>query len=108
VYFREIAKRTEAKFIDEFLAQDETVYVKDVLGQVWRNSQILDEKFNHLKRAFVFMALAALPCVACNFGGEGHAVSLGSDIKSEVAAILRAKWTERDGNVEMWKNLCQS
>ena len=63
VYFREIAKRTEAKFIDEFLAQDETVYVKDVLGQVWRNSQILDEKFNHLKRAFVFMALAVLPWV---------------------------------------------
>lgn len=61
VYFREIAKRTEAKFIDDFLAQDETVYVKDVLGQVWRNSQILDQKFNHLKRAFVFMALAVLP-----------------------------------------------
>jgi hypothetical protein len=32
VYFREVAKRTEAKFIDEFLAQDETTYVKDVLG----------------------------------------------------------------------------
>jgi len=26
-------------------------------------------------------------------------VSLGSDIKSEVAAIFRAQWTERDGNV---------
>ena len=26
-------------------------------------------------------------------------MSLGSDIKSEVAAIFRARWTERDGNV---------
>ncbi|MBZ5528003.1 MAG: DUF5706 domain-containing protein [Acidobacteriia bacterium] len=63
VYFREIAKRTEAKFIDEFLAQDETSYVKDVLGQVWRNSEILTEKFKHLKVAFIFMALAVLPWV---------------------------------------------
>jgi hypothetical protein len=63
VYFREIAKRTEAKFIDDFLAQDETAYVKDVLGQAWRNSEILVEKFNHLKLAFIFMALAVLPWV---------------------------------------------
>lgn len=63
VYFREIAKRTEAKFIDEFSAQAEADYAKDVLGQVWRNSEILVEKFNHLKRAFIFMALAILPWV---------------------------------------------
>jgi hypothetical protein len=61
VYFREIAKRTEAKFIDEFAAQSETDYAKDVLGQVWRNSEILVEKFNHLKYAFIFMALAVVP-----------------------------------------------
>jgi len=61
IYFREIAKRTEAKFIDEFTAQSESNYVKDVLGQVWRNSEILVEKFNHLKSAFIFMALAVLP-----------------------------------------------
>ena|SRR5437868_1527788 len=63
IYFREIAKRTEAKFIDEFSAQSETDCMKDMLGQVWRNSEILVEKFNHLKRAFVFMALAVVPWV---------------------------------------------
>jgi hypothetical protein len=63
VYFRAIATRTEAKFIDDFSAQSEGEYAKDVLGQVWRNSEILVEKFNHLKRAFVFMALAVLPWV---------------------------------------------
>jgi hypothetical protein len=53
VYFREVAKRTEAKFIDEFMAQDEVAYVKDLLGQARRNSEILAEKFNHLKCAFI-------------------------------------------------------
>lgn len=61
VYFREIAKRTEAKFIDEFMAQDETSHAKDLLGQAWRNSEILVEKFGHLRLAFVFMALAVFP-----------------------------------------------
>jgi hypothetical protein len=63
VYFREIAKRTEAKFIDEFMAQQEADYVKDVLGQVWRNSEILVEKFNHLKCALTFMAVAVIPWI---------------------------------------------
>ena len=63
VYFREIAKRTESKFIDEFMAQDETALVKDLLGQAWRNSEILVEKFDHLKLAFVFMALGVFPWV---------------------------------------------
>jgi hypothetical protein len=62
-YFSEIAKRTEARFIDQFSTQSETDHAKDMLGQVWRNSEILVEKFNHLKRAFVFMALALVPWV---------------------------------------------
>jgi hypothetical protein len=41
VYFREIAKRTEHHFIEEFSAQNEKRYATDLLGQVWRNSQIL-------------------------------------------------------------------
>jgi len=56
-----VYKRTESKFIDEFMAQDEAAYVKDVLGQAWRNSEILVQKFNHLKVAFIFMAVAVLP-----------------------------------------------
>lgn len=63
VYFREIARRTEAKFIEEFIAQDEAAYVRDLLGQTWRNSEILVEKFNHLRLAFVLMAFAVLPWV---------------------------------------------
>jgi len=61
IYFREIARRTGAKFIDEFIAQNETAYVRELLGQAWRNSEILVEKFNHLRLAFVLMALAVFP-----------------------------------------------
>lgn len=61
VYFREIAGRTESGFLSEFMKQDESAYVNDLLGQIWRNSQILTEKFNHLKKAFVCLALAVAP-----------------------------------------------
>jgi hypothetical protein len=61
IYFREIAKRTESNFIDAFSAQEEVPRVKDLLGQVWRNSCILTQKFDALKRAFILMALAIIP-----------------------------------------------
>ena len=61
IYFREIAKRTESNFIDAFTTQDEVPHVKDLLGQVWRNSCILTTKFDALKRAFLLMALAIIP-----------------------------------------------
>jgi hypothetical protein len=61
VYFREIANRTESKFIEEFKAQQLDAYINDLLGQIWRNSEILKEKFDHLKWAFTFLALALIP-----------------------------------------------
>jgi hypothetical protein len=61
VYFSEIATRTESKFINEFIEQRESEYVKDVLGQVWRNSEILKAKFAHVKLAFIFLAWSVLP-----------------------------------------------
>lgn len=61
IYFREIAKRTEATFIDEFLAQNEDAQTRDLLGQVWRNSEILKMKYDATKIAFVLTALALIP-----------------------------------------------
>jgi hypothetical protein len=61
IYFREIAKKREQPFIDAFTAQTEEAYVKDLLGQVWRNSQILTMKFDRISSAFNFMALALVP-----------------------------------------------
>jgi hypothetical protein len=63
IYFREIAKRTEAVFIVEFLRQDDAARTKDLLGQVWRNSEILKLKYDSLRWAFILMALAIIPWV---------------------------------------------
>lgn len=64
VYFREIANRTENKFIEEFKEQNLDTYINDLLGQVWRNSEILKEKFDHLRWALTFLALAIIPWIA--------------------------------------------
>src|SRR5688572_26770484 len=61
VYIREIGKRAETDFISEFMKQDEQRYVNDLLSQIWRNSQILTEKFNHLKEAFWSLAVGIVP-----------------------------------------------
>jgi hypothetical protein len=61
VYFREIAARTEANFVHEFAGQQRGEYVRDVLGQVWRNAQILTKKYDSLKLAFVWLAWAVFP-----------------------------------------------
>ena len=63
IYFREIAVRTETKFIDEFTKQSSAEHAKDLLAQVWRNSEILKAKFDRLKIAFVFLALSIPPWV---------------------------------------------
>ncbi len=63
IYFREIAARTESKFIEDFKTQGDQAYVNDILGQVWRNSEILKEKFDHLRSAFTLLAWAILPWI---------------------------------------------
>ena len=60
-YFREIAQRSEAEFVTSFREQTEEAYIQDLLTQAWRNSQILTEKFNHLSKAFLFLAWAIIP-----------------------------------------------
>lgn len=64
VYFREIAKLTEHQFVEHFKHQDDEQRVNDLLGQVWRNSEILKAKFDALKYAFIFLALALIPWLA--------------------------------------------
>jgi hypothetical protein len=61
VYFKEIAKRTEANFIENYSSGTYESLRSDVLGQVWRNAEILTEKFRCLKLAFILMALSAIP-----------------------------------------------
>lgn len=64
IYFREIARRTESKYVDAFIAVSDEDYLRDLLGQVWRNSEILTQKFSHLSKALLFLALAVIPWLA--------------------------------------------
>ncbi len=64
VYFRQIAGRTEARFLEAYVGQSEEALRTDLLTQVWRNSEILAAKYDNLKLAFIFMALALLPWAA--------------------------------------------
>lgn len=61
IYFREIAKRPEEKFIQGFSAQNQEEYYEDMMGQVWRNSQILSKKFDALRSSYIWMLLAVIP-----------------------------------------------
>jgi len=63
VYFREIASRTEHRFIEQFKEQTDEHRVNDILGQVWRNSEILRAKFEALKAAFTLLAIAIVPWI---------------------------------------------
>lgn len=51
VYFAEIKKRTEATYISEIEAVSEAAYRRDLLGQIWRNSVILCDKYIAIARA---------------------------------------------------------
>jgi hypothetical protein len=64
IYFRRVASRTEHKFIEEFKKQGVEQYSDDLLAQAWRNSAILQAKFNSLKHSFILTALAIIPWVA--------------------------------------------
>jgi hypothetical protein len=61
IYFREVAARTEAAYLNEFGALDEDSLFSDLAAQTWRNSQILSLKFDFLKRASIALAWSMLP-----------------------------------------------
>ena len=63
IYFREIAQRKENVFLSEFSEQTEEDQINDILRQVYRNSEILTQKFDYLKKAFVAMLWAIVPWV---------------------------------------------
>ena len=67
IYFREIAQRNEKEFIKEWSSQTEDEYLKDLLSQIWRNSEILTQKFDHLRAAFKWLALALVPWIVVLF-----------------------------------------
>lgn len=64
VYFKEVGKLREVDYIASFRAMSSEAYIDDVLGQTWRNSQILAEKFWAVRIAFIATGFALLPWTA--------------------------------------------
>ena len=64
VYFGTVGNRTETAFVSEFSSQTDESYTRDLLGQVWINSRILSEKFDHLQKAFLWLLVALVPWLA--------------------------------------------
>ncbi|KZX52672.1 MAG: hypothetical protein CL575_09305 [Altererythrobacter sp.] len=63
VFFKEIQKRTEANYIAEFLDCSEATVRNDLLGQVWRNSCIVCQKYQRVKLAIIATAVSIAPFV---------------------------------------------
>lgn len=63
VFFKEVQKRTEANYLANFLACSEDDYQKDLLGQVWRNSCILCDKYERVKHAIKATAFSIIPFI---------------------------------------------
>jgi hypothetical protein len=59
VYFTAISERTESNYKTELEAAGEEEYRADLIGQIWRNSQILSEKYKAVAMA-TRLTLAAL------------------------------------------------
>jgi hypothetical protein len=62
IYFGAIADRTEGAFRNAFKAATETEMLDDVIGQVWRNAEIVCAKYTAVQSAirFATISLAAL------------------------------------------------
>lgn len=60
IYFAEVQNRTETQYIEDFETCSEDLYRRDMLGQIWRNSQILCHKFRAVKMAIIF-TLVSMP-----------------------------------------------
>lgn len=67
VYFARIAERTEANYIKEFKAASDESLLDDFLGQVWRNAEIVCDKYRYITRAIQWAtySLAALLVQIC-------------------------------------------
>jgi hypothetical protein len=63
VYFVEIQRRREEQFIAEFEECTDEAYRRDLLGQVWRNSEILCSKYQALAVAIRWTVGGLVPFV---------------------------------------------
>ena len=61
IYFREIATKNETDFVAEYEATDLKALRHEVLRQVWRNSVIVQKKYEFLKMATLCTGISVVP-----------------------------------------------
>ena len=61
LYFKEIAKLREAEYVEKLTGLKEAEYIEDLAAQIWRNSEILNKKFDALRRANIGTMWSLLP-----------------------------------------------
>jgi hypothetical protein len=65
VYFRTIATMTESEFTSACKQRSSADLADDLHEQAWRNSKILNQKFDALRRAHDTALLAVIPWLGC-------------------------------------------
>lgn len=63
IFFAEIKKKTEANYRDDLVGCTEEKLRNDLIGQIWRNSQILCAKYEGVRSAIFWSGLAMIPFV---------------------------------------------
>lgn len=64
IYFSSIASMTETNYLDRCVERSDDGLLKDVHGQIWRNSQILSDKYKSVRQAFTLTILSIFPWAA--------------------------------------------
>ena len=60
-FFGDIAKGTAGEYKKRVIAISEDEFLDDMACQIWRNSEILKIKFDHVRVAFIFAGLSLPP-----------------------------------------------
>jgi len=61
IFFGTIAQLSESEFLNACRGRSHTELIDDLLEQTWRNSKILQRKFDGLEQAYKLMIAAAVP-----------------------------------------------
>lgn len=61
IYFGSIVKKSVDEYKQAFSGQNDDGYLTDLLEQCHRNSEILDQKFDCLKKAYRLLLISVLP-----------------------------------------------
>lgn len=64
VYFSEIAKLREPEYLERYTALTEERLKADIVGQIWRNSEIVSAIYRYLKHGTAAAMLSLIPWTA--------------------------------------------